>query len=58
MGTAEVVVPRPAPEKPTRFCALGPDATRNRDAEPVPATFSGYTVSITVTPYKAKVDWK
>ena len=58
MGTAEVVVPRPEPEKPTRFSCLGPDATRNRDADPIPATFSGYTVSIAVTPYKATMEWK
>ena len=57
MGSAKIEVVRPEPGKPTAFTALGPDCIRNRDASPVPATFSGYTLSLQVKPFKPKRDF-
>ena len=57
MGSATVEVVRPEPGKPTPFTALGPDCIRNRDASPVPATFTGYTLSLQVKPFKPKRDF-
>lgn len=58
MGSATKDVLRPSPARPTQFLMLGPDCLRNRDADPAPAAFSGYTLSLTVKPFKPQREWQ